>query len=1062
MIRKILGAGFVLICLIGITLSGLLSQGKDIPEQFSEALSLQNDILSFAMLEPGLWVLNNKLTNNTFQVSTDPFILHIELDGREFVLSEGEISLDTTYRSSQSQLVMRYLGYELWDGLEVNVHFELLPDDWYIRKHIHITNNLPAAVTLNDAVVEQVKIEGTVLPKKSENPVFPNDQIFWGLEWPIAEPVFKGNEFSLQHFPAILLQPGESWTSKISGFGVSEEGGIKSAFGRYIQRIRANRVDFASLYFDWLCHDNSGPLESEILANFAVLKRMKDLFGLQFGIYNSDAGLVESMGTYFPQYKPIFDKRFPNGLKTIAEDSAEMGMKLGLWIGPDGFGETPEEMKARKDQLISWVRDFNVGLFKLDTVVSGLEHKDKYTLEKKYQALVDALAEIRRIDPSFVAINHRVNNSPYMLTITDCILWKGQETYNDVHITNTDAWLYNRVSATRRNLFTELYDVPFRLFEDHGVCFNTNIEKWDDEFVTQAFGRASVISPEMYGAFFFLRDPDFPRLARLIQLHKETHSILKGDGFLLEDNDIAHSSGLSSMLVLRNMTWESVRKTIPLDGQIGLTTAEGTPLTVMQRHPSEYILTQRGRPFETGDELRISLDPFEVKLIQVYSEPPTESYVEGINYNIIPRPDAVNFDIQLIGETGREYDLRFVNFEGKDVFDIDLNQALPIGPDFDSIRIGFLGNDTKPEYFSHSGKMKDSDPEDIDGTYLTERAKFSIDDDALEIREMLKLKENPSRYTEVEDCRDYMWEKVIQTHTYNQNAFDEDHSTRWSDGYAKRSPFTGTPQPYRSDSSTWRIDMGERLDLRRLDLYIVRRLEKAQIEGVEISSDLKTWLPGTSVSLPGLDEIPFSTELRRRSGNIRIHDVEAGDGNPVRISVTFPENLTQYIRIKGRDFSVSEIIGYDETGRPFSRDRWHATNFYGESRTPRRTLKVSPRIREWWPGQEIAVAVRAGVKNLDPVDGVYVVAICEDEFIVPEDRAPSYPYHNYEWNSSWLKREGLRGMTFRFQMKKEWEGKRIDIYAFLFNDQPEDITADSYVVTPQKPYAVKTLRIRQK
>ena len=64
--------------------------------------------------------------------------------------------------------------------------------------------------------------------------------------------------------------------SKTSGFGVSAAGRIEEAFGRYIQEIRANRVDFATFYFDWLCHDNSGPHESEVLANFAALRRLKE------------------------------------------------------------------------------------------------------------------------------------------------------------------------------------------------------------------------------------------------------------------------------------------------------------------------------------------------------------------------------------------------------------------------------------------------------------------------------------------------------------------------------------------------------------------------------------------------------------------------------------------------------------------------------------------------------------------------------------------------------------------------------------------------------------------
>ena len=434
-----------------------------------------------------------------------------------------------------------------------------------MRKRVTVVNGLGEVVVVHDATVDDVGLQQGAFPAKAQNPVFLDGQVFWGMEWPIAEAAVRDGRFRLTHFPAAAVAPGGSWTSKTTGFGVSASDRIEEAFGRYIQVIRANRVDFATFYFDWLCHDNSGPLESEILANFAALKRLREMYGLQFDIYNSDAGLVESQGTYFPQFKARFDQRFPNGLRPIADASSRLGMKLGLWIGPDGFGETPASMAARRNQLLAWVKDFNVGLFKMDTVVSALAHEDKYILEKKYQSLADALAEARRLDPSFVAINHRINDSPYMLTITDCLLWKGEETYIDVHIANTTAALYNRSASIGRELTSEFFKTPFRQFEDHGICFNSSVEKWADDLVAQAFGRASVLSPELYGTFFFLPDEDYPRLARLIQLHKRSQSMLK-QAFPLADGDIAHGDGRSSLLVLRNPTWGYQTKVVPLDG----------------------------------------------------------------------------------------------------------------------------------------------------------------------------------------------------------------------------------------------------------------------------------------------------------------------------------------------------------------------------------------------------------------------------------------------------------------------------------------------------------------
>jgi hypothetical protein len=201
-----------------------------------------------------------------------------------------------------------------------------------------------------------------------------------------------------------------------------------------------------------------------------------------------------------------------------------------------------------------------------------------------------------------------------MLTITDCLLWKGEETYIDVHITNTTAALHNRDSSIGRELTSEFYKTPFRQFEDHGICFNSCVEKWEDDLVAQAFGRASVLSPELYGTFFFLGDEDYPRLARLIQLHKRSEPMLK-KAFPLSDGDIAHGDGRSSLIVLRNPTWAYRTKSVPLDGTIGLAAAPGTPLTVRQRHPREFLVSKQG--IKAGESLRIELEPFDVQMIQV-------------------------------------------------------------------------------------------------------------------------------------------------------------------------------------------------------------------------------------------------------------------------------------------------------------------------------------------------------------------------------------------------------------------------------------------------------------
>jgi hypothetical protein len=1003
---------------------------------------LQNEALSLQTNGSDGLRLTNKLTGKSFDIAAAPFEFLLEIGGRTFPAALSDFVRSSVVRPSPDLLRIRFEGQGDLAGLAVEAEYRLAPRSWYVRKLLRVINGRTGPIVVRDATVDALRIENVPLPEKAENPVFLDGQLFWGLEWPIAEAAVCNGRLALGHYPAAEVPPGGTWTSKTSGFGVSAAGRIEAAFGRYIQEIRANRVDFATFYFDWLCHDNSGPRESEVLANFAALLRLKELYGLQFDIYNSDAGLVESQGTYYPQFKANFLSRFPAGLKPLAEGSKALGMRLGLWLGPDGFGDRAEAMTARKEQLLSWVRDFNVGLFKLDTVVSELAHPDRYILEKKYQSLADALSEARRIDPGFIAINHRINNSPYMLTITDCLLWRGEETYIDVHISNETASLYNRDCSIGRELSSEFFGTPFRQFEDHGICFNSCLEKWEDDLVTQAFGRASVLSPEMYGTFFFLGDEDYPRLARLIQLHKRLEPLLKM-AYPLPGGDIAHADGASSVVLVRNMTWEPAVKTIPLDASIGLAAAPGAPLTVRQRHPWEMLMKRAGDGAVLGGTLPVELDPFSLRLIQIDTVAPAEPLVAGVPYEIVPGPDARSFDIKLLGTPGRKADVAFLNFGGRTV---RTSAGLPVPTGEAPWRITFPGTSPAGPSFAQLADFRDDPAAAADGTRLAELAKFTIDDDALEIREMVRLKREPSNLAEIEACRAYMWDKVAAAEGTFLNAFDGDPGTRWSDGFPRRNPFTGSPAAYRSETSLWRIDLGQPTDLATLELRVVRRTDAAFLEAIETSSDLRTWTRTDGSSLAAAESIPAAGSLRQRGKTIKIFDVDAGDKRPVVIAIPLAGGPWRYVRIRGRNFGVSEILGYDGSGRSLDRSGWRATNFLGETPAPRRVLSAIHVPAEDSPGREYAIAVTAGPAKFDPVDGVYVVALVDGRPVVPRHRAPSYPYHNYEWNSGAPK---LAGMTFRIPIDRAWKGKTVDFRIMMFGDGADGARAELRLVTPK-------------
>jgi hypothetical protein len=419
----------------------------------------------------------------------------------------------------------------------------------------------------------------------------------------------------------------------------------------------------------------------------------------------------------------------------------------------------------------------------------------------------------------------------------------------------------------------------------------------------------------------------------------------------------------------------------------------------------------------------------------------------------VPGPDAEHFDIKLLGAPGKKAEVALLDFGDRTV---RTSAGLPVLTLDKPWSIAFPGTPAAGPSFARLADFRDDPAAAADGIRLAELAKFTIDDDALEIREMIRLKREPSNLAEIEACRAYMWDKVAAAEGTFLNAFDGDLGTRWSDGFPRRSPFTGSPAAYRSETSLWRIDLGRPTDLAKFELRVVRRTDTAFLEAVETSSDLTTWTRTDGLSLAAAESIPAAGSLRQRGKTIKIFDVDAGDQRPVVISIPLAGRPCRYVRIRGRNFGVSEILGYDGAGRSLDRSGWRATNFLGETATPRRVLTAVHVPAEDAPGREYAVAVTAGPAEFDPVDGVYVVAFVDGRPVVPGHRAPSYPYHNYEWNSGAPK---LAGMTFRLPIDRAWKGKTVDFRIMMFGDGADGARAELRLVTPKPVFVPVPLRV---
>jgi hypothetical protein len=204
---------------------------------------------------------------------------------------------------------------------------------------------------------------------------------------------------------------------------------------------------------------------------------------------------------------------------------------------------------------------------------------------------------------------------------------------------------HNRAGALDRGLPPGLG----RLTEDCGVCLSSCLDFWEDDLVLQAFNRSLILAPELYGNPWLLRDDEFPKLARIFNLHFRNREILV-EGMTLPAcygaHAVARGDDHTRFITLRNLGWNPITINVRLDGEIGL--ASQGRVELRQYHPSEQMLGT----FEYGDSVPVTVDPFRACLLMATVEPSEEIGVSGCRYEIVRDTPGKPVKVKLLGRPG--------------------------------------------------------------------------------------------------------------------------------------------------------------------------------------------------------------------------------------------------------------------------------------------------------------------------------------------------------------------------------------------------------------------------
>ena len=731
-------------------------------------------------------------------------------------------------------------------------------------------------------------------------------------------------------------------------------------------------------YFSWINNTNEGTTEANTQINLDFFDWLKQEYGMQLDIYAFDAGAIDGKRFYGSVKSDRFKKQFPFGLDSIYKRATDIGIRLGVWGGPDGFGDSPEEEKERVDQMVGLCHDYNFALFKFDAVCGPLR-------PEKEDAFIHMMQESRKYSPDLILLNHRLGlnkGKPYATTF----LFGGAETYIDVFMTNETTAPHHRAGAISRGLVPGLQ----RLTEDHGVCLSSCLDYWDDDLILQAFNRSLILAPEIYGNPWLLRDDEFSKLARIYNVHRRYGDILV-NGIVLPEaqygpNAVARGNEKTRIITLRNLTWSSLEYQITLNEEIGLSNTSDVKL--IQLHPNEEYLGT----FNYNDNITVKVEPFRSAMYLVTSEAYDDPLIKGAKFNVVRNVKDKSILIDIVGNPGTEANISLDLYDGyrSALINGKADKKLIKGK---NIKLRFGGEQLKLEPSRKlAGFNEINIPEDAEALY--EATVFAADNNALEVRSLYRSGETSIQ--EVKKARDAFFDQAafVDRGIWDKNLFDGDMTTGFW-------PSKKYDIDLRIKKGALRLDLGEIIDVDELivhvpDYFSLHPLLREEGNYVEVSADLKEW-----------ETITYLADLK---STIHIH------------------KKIRYLRFRSQSQHIVEIEGF-KNGVSLDRKKWRASNLFAHP-------KVMPAVKSWRSeftlneipkGSYLSVALN----GKHGVEGAYVTAKINGKLVGAPDRAASYPSNTWEYVNA--KRDS--NYTYYIPLDASFKGQKIEVYIMGYDKE---------------------------
>lgn len=736
-------------------------------------------------------------------------------------------------------------------------------------------------------------------------------------------------------------------------------------------------------YFSWINNTNEGASEEQTLVNLNFFRWLRDTYGMQLDIYAFDAGAIDGARIYGSTDSPRFKQHFPHGFGPIADAARGIGTRLGLWCGPDGFGDTDAEAQRRIDMMAGLVEKYNFGLFKMDGVCGALRNT-------KYDYFDRMMTRIHKQMPDFILLNHRLDLGPGTKHSTTFLLG-GEETYIDVFMTNSMTAPHHRAQAISRKAPDNLT----RMTEDHGVCLSSCLDYWEDDLVLQAFGRELIVSPQLYGNPWFLRDDEFPQLAFYFRLHRQYRDILVNALRLPEAScgpeALSRGDGNTRFITLRNLTWRPVTYHISLGKEAGLEN-NGKPVKMRLYHP--YI--QDLGSYAYGSTAKVQVQPFRAALVKITNVKEQDKVaLSGIPYQIIDDHGDGPATVKLLGMPGTKYRVR--TSAGK------------------KFSVAFPNQQLKQPWHRLLAEMQPCDvPADADALYYA--TCYAADNNALEVRSLVRSGE--TKVPQVKAARDAFFNQRVfrEREIWDRNLFDGDKQTafsvaiRWGDHKI-------------GGASAFMLDMGKAQKLDKIviecpDEYSLAPYKSEEGNWLHVSADLVHW-----------------TDVQFRNG-VRA-EIDVSKAGEIR-----------YARIDATPLRICEVSA-TAGGKEIDRNAWRASNLFNAHFGAKKAWSGKFKLDEIPAKSYLCIAVNGKCGN----EGAWAAIKVDGKYVGCPDRAPSFPSNTWEFRISNV--DG--NYTYYVPLTPDMQGKEIEAYVISRNNS--ELKPETWITTSspfaEKEIAIK-------